>query len=264
MFASLYENDFVIYDTYGKYNDYVSLAGGVVANNEYYLGTPKNYKVVGVIDTGLLDFFTYDTNQKRYLFNPDFKNQDNDRYAIFMNSAKSQPFGYVVLQEHLDNSLKEPFYYGKFEIENLSINGYSLKNKNIQTFIGEYDFTTNPAEMYDRFINNAQGTHKQYDLVGYEDNLLIDRSYRIVAKSTNEEHLKDNEVILTSELAKKLYPNLSFNNSNQIKNSFESIKNQEITLGYNNGYANKNITVKIVGISNGTEETFYASNDVYE
>ena len=264
VFESLYENDFVIYDTYGKYNDYVSLAGGVVANNEYYLGTPKNYKVVGIIDTGLLDFFTYDTNQKRYLFNPDFKNQDNDRYAVFMNSAKSQPFGYVVLQEHLDNSLKDPFYYGTFEVDNLTFNEYSLKNKQVQAFIGEYDFTTNPAEMYDRFINNAQGTHKQYDLVGYEDNLQIDRSRRIVVKSTEEAHLKDNEVIITSELAKKLYPNLSFNNSNQIKNSFTSIANQEITVGFNNGYADKTITVKVVGISNGTEETFYASNDLYK
>ena len=57
----------------------------------------------------------------RFQFNPEFKNQDNDRYAVFMNSVKSQPFGYVVLQEHLDNSLENPFYYESFELNKLSL-----------------------------------------------------------------------------------------------------------------------------------------------
>ena len=263
-FASLYENDFVIYDTYGKYNDYVSLAAGVVANNEYYLGTPKNYKVVGVIDTGLLDFFTYDTNQRRYLFNPEFKNQDNDRYAIFMNSAKSQPFGYVVLQEHLDNSLKDPFYYDTFTLDNVSLNDYSVTSKKIKTFIGEYDFTTNPAEMYDRFINNAQGTHKQYELAGYVDNLHIDRLNRIIVSSTTEENLKDDQVIISSVLAAKLFPNLDFKNNEQIKASFNQIADTRIPMTYNNGFENKTIMVTIVGISNEKTEDFFVSDNLYK
>ena len=267
-FASLYEEDFVIYDTYGKYDNYVSLASGVVATNSYYLGTPKSYKVVGVIDTGLLDYFTYDTNQKRYLFNSDFKNQDNDRYAVFMNSAKSQPFGYVVLQEHLDNSLNDPFYYNSFNLNkiNFKLNDldYELSNTLIQAFIGEYDYTTNPAEMYDREINNAQGTHKQYDLAGYEDNLAIDKKGRLISLSTHKENLEDNEVIISAGLARKLFPDLSLKNNSQIQSSFVYMGNKEIEMVYNNGYNTKTIKVKIVGISSSNSETFFVSNDLYK
>ena len=267
-FASIYEEDFVIFDTYGRYDDKVSLASGVVATNEYYLGNPKNYKVVGVIDTGLLDYFTYDINQKRFIFNSDFKNQDNDRYAVFMNSARSQPFGYVVLQEHMENSLNNPFYHNSFNMNALSVTmnevNYPLTNPTIQAFVGKYDYTTNPAEMYDRYQNNSEGSFKQYDLVGYEDNLAIDRNNRLITLSTNNEHLKDNEVIVSTALIKKLFPNLVLNTTAQIQNSFVDIANKEVDLTYNNGYGNKTIKVKIVGISNTSGEMFYVSNDLYK
>lgn len=267
-FSSIYDEDFVIYDTYGRYDDKVSLASGVVATNSYYLGTPKSYKVVGVIDTGLLDYFTYDVNQRRYLFNSDFKNQDNDRYAIFMNSAKSQPFGYVVLQEHMDNSVNNPFYHNSFNLNsiNFSLNDVdcSLTDTTIQAFIGKYDYTTNPAEMYDRYINNTEGSFQKYDLVGYEDNLSIDRNSRLIALSTPNENLQNNEVIISSALAKKLFPNLSLSNYSQIQNSFVDIANKEVEMTYNNGYENKKINVKIVGISNTSGETFYVSNDLFK
>jgi hypothetical protein len=77
--------------------------------------------VVGIIKTGLLNFFTYDANTMRFQFNPEFKNQDNDRYAVFMNSVKSQPFGYVVLQEHLETSITNPYYYNTFVLNNMSL-----------------------------------------------------------------------------------------------------------------------------------------------
>lgn len=268
VFEDIYNENFVIYDTYGRYDDKINLASGVVATNSYYIGTPKDFKVVGIIDTGLLDFFTYDINQKRYLFNPDFKNQDNDRYAVFMNSAKSQPFGYVVLQEHLDNSLNDPFYYNSFNLDSITFSNdevsHELNSKEIQAFIGKYDYTTNPAEMYDRYINNAQGTHKQYELVGYEDNLLIDKANRIVSLSTNNEHLEKNEVIITAELAKKLYPKLNFKTYSQIQESFIEIANTELTMNYNNGYENKTVKLEVVGISNVSGETFFVSNELFK
>jgi len=266
-YASIYEEDFVIYDTYGVCSIETRLTFGVTQKDDYYLGNPKNYKVVGIIDTGLLDYFTYDTNQKRYLFNADFKNQDNDRYAVFMNSVRSQPFGYVVLQEHLDNSLKAPFYYNKFDLNkiNFKVNNvdYVLSKPTIQSFVGEYDYTTNPAEMYDRYINNAAGSFQQYDLVGYEDNLTIDRSNRLIALSTNNSNLQNNEVIVSTELAKKLFPTLPLNNNSQIKNSFVDIADTEIDMNYNNGFENKTVKVKIVGIANTSGEMFYSSNDLY-
>ncbi len=218
-FDPIYEADFIIYDTYGKYSQGI--------NNDYYVGTPKKYKVVGVIETGLLDYYTYDTNQLRYIFKSYFKNQDNDRYAIFMNSVKSQPFGYVVLQEHLQGSINSPFFYNDLTLNSLSMNvsdiNYNLKNPTVKTFIGEYDYTTNPAEMYDREVNNANGTHKVYEIAGYEDNLQLDYKNRIVTLSTNDTKLKDNEVIISSALAKKLFPKMKFDTYAQIEESFENI-----------------------------------------
>ena len=124
-------------------------------------------------------------------------------------------------------------------------------------FIGEYDYTTNPAEMYDREINNAQGTHKQYELAGYVDNLQIDKKNRIIALSTNKENLEGNEVIISSALARKLFPNLALKNNSQIQNSFVDIANKEVEMTYNNGYQTKSIKVKIVGISSSSSETFF-------
>ena len=185
-----------------------------------------------------------------------------------MNSARSQPFGYVVLQEHLDNSISDPFYYGNFGLNKINLKlgnvDYSLSDTTIQTFIGEYDYTTNPAEMYDREINNAQGTHKQYELAGYVDNLHIDRKNRIITLSTNNENLVGNEVIISSALARKLFPNLALKNNSQIQNSFVDIANKEVEMTYNNGYQTKSIKVKIVGISSSTSETFFVSNDLYK
>lgn len=261
-FASIYDVDFVIYDTYGIYN----------GDNEYAIGTPKHYKVVGVIDTGLLDFYTYNKDQLRYLFNEDFKNQDNDRYAVFMNSVQSQPFGYVVLQEPLQGSIDNPFKYNKFNLESATFKvddlSYDLLNKSVQTFIGSYDYTTNPAEMYDREKSKENGgsglgTHAQYELVGYEDNLHIDYANRISALSTTEKNLKSNEIIISAGLAKKLFPSLRFGTATQIRDSFAEVAGYEIQLDYSTGTHNETIGLKIVGISNLSDESYYVSDEVY-
>lgn len=256
-YANIYNVDFVIYDTYGTYDD---------GNEPYYIGTPKHYKVVGVIYTGLLKYYTFDKNTSRYVFNGDFKTQDNDRYATFMNSVSSQPFGYVVLQQHLQNSINNPFLYNSFTMDNIkmSINNsnYTLTTKSINAFIGKYDYTTNPAEMYDREKNNMSGTHKQYQIAGYEDNLKIDHSKQLLALSTTKEELQDNEIIISRQLASMLFPELTWT-VQYTSQSFEQIKNQEITMQYNNGYNTKEITVKIVGISNQKDDYFYVSNQLF-
>lgn len=256
-FENIYNVDFVIYDTYGTYAD---------GDEPYYIGTPKHYKVVGVINTGLLKYYTFDKNASRYVFYEKFKTQDNDRYATFMNSVSSQPFGYVVLQEHLQNSINNPFLYNSFVMDDIQMSvdniSYSPKYKLINTFIGEYDYTTNPAEMYDRKKNNMTGTHKQYEIAGYYDNLKIDYKHRLLALSTTDSELKDNEIIISSQLASNLFPNLSWKVAD-VSKSFEQIKNQEITMQYNNGINTKEITVKIVGISNDNIDYFYVSDQLY-
>lgn len=258
-YETIYDKDFVIYDTNGIYNDGTT--------DPYYIGEPKHYKVVGVIYTGLLKYYTYSTNTNRYMFNSEFKNQDNDRYAEFMNSFKSQPFGYVVLQEHLQNSVNNPFYYNSFKLNNINMSvgdvDYSLSSKTINAFIGSYDYTTNPAEIYDREKNNMTGTHKQYELAGYIDNLKLDRSKRLMALSTDKEQLEDNEIIISLALIKKLYPKKLWNTDENIKNSFNEIANQEIVMKYNNGMYNNQINVKIVGISSERNDYFYVSNQLF-
>lgn len=262
-YQAIYDADFVIYDTYG----YMEVSETSISY-PYYIGTPKHYKVVGIIKTGLLDFYTYDQNQSRFLFNPEFKNQDNDKYASFMNSAKTQPFGYVVLQEALDGSIKNPFYYNPLYSDMLTLtseeNVYNVTNSRTEAFVGEYDYTTNPAEMFDREKHNSTGTHEQYSYRGYEDNLHIDKSHRIVALATNNEKLQDNEIIISQTVAAKLFPKLAFMTTTQTQNSFVEIANKEITLSYDFGFGVKTKTVKIVGISSANQADYYASESLYQ
>lgn len=261
----IYNVDFVIYDNYGSY---------VNGTDTYYIGDPKHYKVVGVINTNQLQYFDYNMDAKRYVFKSYFKNQDNDKYASFMNSVKSQPFGYVVLQEPLEGTVGHAFYYNTFSAGSLSalVNDvpYVLNNSTIKTFIGEYDYSTNPAEMYDREKSGANGTHKQYDLFGYEDNLKIDRNNRILLLCGEEDftektNLKDNEIIITLQLAKQLFPTLSFDTTNSQKTSFLEIADKEIMLQYNVGFGNITTSAKIVGLAKNTSEClFYASEELYQ
>ena len=263
-FKPLYEADFVIYDTSGKAEFYEQLSG----LKEYYIGDVKHYKVVGIIDTGLLDFYTYNSDALRFLFNADFKNQDNDRYATFMNSVRSQPFGYVVLQEHLQTSIENPFYYNSFTLDKAEFvnedKKYQANNLNVSAFIGVYDHTTNPAEMLDRERAGTQGSFSQYQLAGYIDNLQIDRTNRLIALSTIEENLKDNEIIISQSLAKELFPQYQFNTYNQAKESFINIADSEIDLNYSVNNINYTRKVKIVGICNDSGAKYYASNDLYK
>ena len=262
-FSSLYEEDFVIYDTSGKANFYEQLSG----DKEYYIGDVKHYKVVGIIDTGLLDFYTYDPNTLRFHFNTDFKNQDNDRYATFMNSVRSQPFGYVVLQEHLQTSVENPFYYNKFTLDKMEMlagdKKYQETNSSVAAFVGVYDHTTNPAEMLDRERVGTTGSFQKYQLAGYEDNLQIDRNNRLIALSTIEENLKDNEIIISQSLAKQLFPQYQFNTYNQSKESFINIADTEIDINYVINNINYTKKAKIVGICNDSGAQYYASNDLY-
>ncbi len=265
-YKPIYDADFVIYDTQGVY--YEDTTGTDLGIKEYYIGTPKHYKVVGIIKTGLLDYYEYNHSSLRYSFYGDFKNQDNDRYAIFMNSVKSQPFGYVVLQEHLETSINNPFYYDKLTLNNVSVTNedvnFSAIKQNIQTFIGSYDYRTNPAEMYYREKNGTKGTHGIYEIAGREDNLRIDASNRLITLSTNEEHLVDDEVILSKKLARELFPDLDLSSNASIRENFIHMANKRITLSYDNGYGTKIINLKITGISNENDNRYYVSNEMYK
>lgn len=259
----IYNVDFVIYDNYGVYNN----------DAAYYIGEPTHYKVVGVINTNQLKYYDYNTDAKKYMFKSYFKNQDNDKFATFMNSGKSQPFGYVVLQEPLQGTIGHAFYYNTFSANNLSVilndQTFALNNDTIKTFIGEYDYSTNPAEMYDREKAGINGTHKQYQLFGSVDNLLLDKSNRLIVTAADgleaKENLTDNEIIITLQLANQLFPSLSFVTAEAQRNSFAQIANQEITFQYNAGFGNMTVKAKIVGLAKNTNDClFYASNELYQ
>lgn len=255
------------------YNDIIDEDLYIFSNEAYsdgyYIGTPYKYKVVGVIDTGILDFYTFDSNSATYLFNKELKNVDNDRFATFMNSNKSQPYGYIIVQNHLPSSCDNPFYYDSFNVNSLKAvvdnKQYNILSNSVNSFIGKYDYATNPAEMLDRQLRSINGTHEKYELSGHEDNLLIDKSNRIYAKSTLNHMLVDNEIMISQSMAKTIFPTINFNDALHTKNSFVNIAGREIELRYNCGFGEKSIVVKIVGVtkdfSNGS---FYASNDVYK
>ncbi len=252
--------ELTIYDTYGVYV--------VDSVEKYNIGDPKTFKVTGVINTGLLSYYTYDANQKKYIFNNSLKTQDNNRNSIFMNSLKSQPFGYVVMMEDLKGSSEKQFYYNNYNIENITFSTktttYQSSNIPMKAFLGAYDYTTNPVEMYDREKNKIKGTHEQYLFEGYVDNIKLDINNRILYKTTTKDNLVDNEIILTPSLAKELYPELLFDTTAQIRNSFEIIANQEIKINIKTIEGNKDITVKIVGIAkDNTEAKFYVSEEIF-
>ena len=259
----IYNADFIIYDNNGSYD---SGKDGV-----YYIGEPKHYKVVGVIDTGLLDYYTYSQDQHRYLFNSDFKTQDSDRYATFMNSVASQPFGYVVLQEALEGTTANPFLYNTFDIERVKFEignvSYNVDKTPIQAFIGTYDYTTNPAEMLDRELSDydTSGAHAPYELEGKYDDLSQDVFKRLIAKSTAENKLKDNEIIVSVNFAKTLFPELAFGNQIEIEESFGTMADQNVIIRYYDGARMQSLVAKIVGVCNNNQlkGLFYASDELY-
>ena len=227
------ENKFIVYDTYGKYE---GTLGGTAT---YYLYDEIEYKVVGIIDTGLLDYYTYNYDSYRYYLLSNFVTQSGNEE--FMNSLKYQPGGYIVLPEALKGTNAKQNLQDNCTIQGVYANGVKASNT-ISAFFGEYDYTGYGLAGKDEDLNNSGG--------------------RILAKSTTDSKLKDDEVIISVTLANKLFPdiNMTINTANR---KYASIANTVVKFKFSAGGITREKELKIVGICRDYQGDIYLSDDVY-
>lgn len=227
------KNEMVIYDTYGTYE------GSVGGNATYYMYNKTAYKVVGIIETGILPFYTYSYDASRYYLLDNFETQTGNEE--FMNSLNYQPGGYVVIPNGLKGTNENLNLEVPYLMSDISVNGISLKDPYISAFTGETDYTQN-------------------GLAGHVDNLLIDYSNRLLALGVNKKDLADDEVIISADLAKKLYPELNISQGNAYR-KFEDIKGDIISFDFEGKHGSVTKELTIVGISRNSKTDIYVSDN---
>ena len=230
------ENVFTIYDVYGTYT------GTVGGTEQYYLYTEKNYKVVGIINTGILPYYTYNYDACRYYLLDNFETQSGTE--SFMNSLNYQPSGYVVLPKALGGTNENQNLQDSYAISAIKVNGVNAKNK-IAAFYGAYDYTG-------------------YGLAGYQDDISINAKGRIVAPNTGftKSKLDYDEVIISASLAASLYPNLNITQSNAYR-KFDNITNRELEFTFVTNNTSVTKTLKLVGISKDFDGDMYLSDELF-
>lgn len=224
----LLDQELTIYDIYHKVDN-------------YYYHVKKPFKVVGIIKTDQLGFYQFSQLSNRYELLSFFKQQY--REDPYMNTAFSNPYGYIVTMEHLDANRNVSFYYDLLNLENIYLGDRAINNT-VAAFVGEADY---------RGIED------------YEDDLIKDVNRRIIVKDSLHAKLQDNEIIITNQFLRYLEPTISPWNYPAIVNVFNNEYNgKEITLTFYNGVDYQEITFKIVGIARQSNDNeFYVSEEIY-
>ena len=156
-----------------------------------------------------------------------------------MNSLRYQPNGYVVIPNGLKGTNENINLEVAYSVDSIKVNGKNI-NRFYSAFTGQTDYTQN-------------------GLAGYQDDLVINRSGRLLAKSIDSRYLADDEVIITVALAKKLYPELNISNGNADR-KFDEFKGDVITVDFEtaNGTLTKDLT--IVGVARDFSGNLYLSH----
>lgn len=232
------ENEFVIYDAYGK------TVGNVGGTYTYYLYNEVQYKVVGIIDTGLLNYHYFDNNLQRYYLLDQFVTQDGKEE--FMNPLYTQPYGYIVLMNPLSGRTENHNYDNTFNVGGVYYEG-ELVSDTISAVGFAYDYTGKPN------LNLVSGINDTLQ------NDATKNRFRVLSTTSNK--LKDDEIILNVETINKIFDKNLSNIS--VVSYFEQIKNQYIELTFNttNGIIKKEF--KIVGVSRLSSEDLYISDSTY-
>jgi ABC-type lipoprotein export system ATPase subunit len=217
---------------------------GVNMNSQpYYYTEPKPFKIVGIIETNQLPYYTYEENSKLYLLLDSIVQQyRNDPY---MNSPTSQPFGYVVTRNHLDAYKTHKYYDDDLVMNDILYNGQSLKYDNVGTFHGFYDYR---------------------DIDTYIDNLSIDKNKRLIVKSSGATDILGNQIVVSRDFLNIIYP--QFISKPQISDNFEAIiKGTEITLSFDTHQSTVDVKFEIIGVSDTASSNsnyFYVSEQVFD
>lgn len=227
------KNEMIIFDTYGTYQ------GSVGGEATYYMYDKQAYKVVGIIETGILPYYTYNYDSARYYLLENFETQSGAE--DFMNSLKYQPNGYVVIPNGLKSTNKNINLEVPYKTEKIKVNGMEV-NSYYSAFTGQSDYTEN-------------------GLAGYIDDLEINKSGRLLVKSVNRKYLADDEVIITVDLARKLYPELGISNGNA-ERKFDDINGDVIDVEFETAHGFITKTLRIVGIAKNFAGYMYLSDNV--
>lgn len=171
------------------YDIYHTVPSKYAANNNYYYSEKKAFKVVGILNTNQFGFFDYDTLTYRYVLNKGFTKQNTAVDEPYLNGRTTYPLGYIVTMKDLDAYKIKTHFYDEYNIESIRYDDIIIKNSNISTFHGTYDYKTN---------------------ITVEDNLHIDKYNREILFSTQNENLNENEIIITDDFIRFANPNVLF------------------------------------------------------
>ena len=227
-------NSFKIWDVYGDF------VGTVSGEDTYYLYEEKAYTVVGIIKTGILDYYKYNYNEGRYYLLDNFESQSGNE--SFMNSIYYQPGGYAVLPKALEGTNANQNRHDPYKIDGVRSGDITL-NPYICAFGGLRDYT-------------------EAGFSGGEDNLNIDLESRILAKSTTNDSLADDEIIISVNMAQKLFPSANIT-QNTAAHRYSNIAARSVTLEFNCGGDSVKKTFTIVGVCKNFSGDFYISDSVF-
>ncbi len=220
----------------------------------YYRYQVHQYIISGIIDTGLLNYYTYDINSGNYLILSDFKNQDEGRNEEFMRSVMFQPYGYIVTQEPLESYQENDHFYGNLSFNQIQITSQdsrdeenvSLNNLSIATFGSQYDFT-------------------ERNLAGNQDNLNIDVNNRIQFKSTTSSTLQKNQIMISSDIFTKMFPMKYESYQKNIRELYQDVSGEVISLQFHFGQSVYTKEFVIAGVTNSSKDVqIYISDEAYK
>ncbi|MFA7126391.1 MAG: ABC transporter ATP-binding protein, partial [Bacilli bacterium] len=223
--------ELTIFDVYGQ-------------ANTCYLYVPQPMTVSGIIKTSQLQYYYYDYQSKLYNLLDGIVQQT--RTDPYMNSSLFQPYGYIVTPHHLDSYLTNHYYEEQLTFEAIQLGEDYLRRLSTTTFHGYYDYK---------------------GITSYEDNLTMDVNNRLYiyddSKVVNND-LSENQIIVTQQFARILFPELTLNSRTDVINNFSTINGSEVTLTFVSMNGKQDVTFEVIGVSSSSYNSyFYVSEAMY-
>lgn len=207
----------------------------------YHHTTPKTYVIAGIIGTNQLDFYSYEINTDRYMFKDGIVRAKDD---IYLNSVINRPFGYIVLPNYLDAYKTYKFYEADLRPYAIKYSDKVITNTKLRTFHGFYDYR---------------------GIKGYEDDIVTDVNKRILIKDSDVTKLTGNQVIVSMEMLRKIFPD--YTSENLIRTNYLSeISGTEFTLSFTTDAGITEYTFVIAGVSktHSDEPLMFISEEFYD
>ena len=201
----------------------------------YYYTKEVNYKVVGVIETEFrkhFDFYLKSTRSFSLL-----REHMYIRNGEYMNPAFIQPFGYIVVKNHLKGMYDYKFSEKPESFIDLKLNGEDYSNISIKTFMGSID---------KRLIRPI------------EDDLEKDVYSRLLVKKDGKSLTKEEAIISLSLLNKLFKKSLKETDTSKL----QEYLGKKFKLSVRGLYGSRETELIIRGISR-TKDPLFLSSEYY-